>query len=260
MRANHTAVAVIPITVVPAASNRTATVERLPTPCSACGLRGVCLPCGLSAADASSVDGLVYSRRRVRRHETLYRSGTPFKALYAVRSGFLKSYVVTDDGREQVTGFQMPGEIVGLDGIDNETHRLNVEALEDTVVCVIPYARLEQMAGRFPALQRQIHRMMSREIVRDQGVMTLLGTMDAEQRVVAFLLSLSQRFAARGYAAAEFLLRMTREEIGSYLGLKLETVSRVFSRLQQAGLIAVQNKNVQLHDLPALKAVLGRAA
>jgi CRP/FNR family transcriptional regulator, anaerobic regulatory protein len=237
-----------------------APVERLPTPCSGCGLRDVCLPCGLTGADAQSIDELVYSRRRVRRHETLYRAGAPFQSLYAVRGGFFKSFVVTEDGREQVTGFQMPGEIIGLDGIETEAHRLNVVALEDSMICTIPFARLEQMAARLPALQRQIHRMMSREIVRDQGVMTLLGTMDAEQRVVAFLLSLSQRFAARGYAAGEFLLRMTREEIGSYLGLKLETVSRVFSRLQQAGLIGVRNKNVQLRDLPALKSVLSRAA
>jgi CRP/FNR family transcriptional regulator len=237
-----------------------APVGRLPTPCSGCGLRDVCLPCGLSGADAQSIDQLVYSRRRVRRHETLYRAGAPFQSLYAVRSGFFKSFVVTEDGREQVTGFQMPGEIIGLDGIEAEAHRLNVEALEDSMVCIIPFARLEQMAGRLPAFQRQFHRMMSREIVRDQGVMTLLGTMDAEQRVAAFLLSLSQRFAARGFAAAEFLLRMTREEIGSYLGLKLETVSRVFSRLQQSGLIEVQNKSVRLLDLAALKATLGRAA
>jgi CRP/FNR family transcriptional regulator len=260
MRANDTAVVAIPIAAVTTAGRRAAPVERLSTPCSACGLRGVCLPCGLSGTDASSIDQLVYSRRRVRRHETLYRASAPFTSLYAVRSGFLKSYVITDDGREQVTGFQMPGEIVGLDGIDAEAHRLNVVALEDTEVCVIPFARLEQMAGRMPALQHQLHRMMSREIVRDQGVMTLLGTMDAEQRVAAFLLSLSQRFAARGYAKAEFMLRMTREEIGSYLGLKLETVSRIFSRLQHSGLIGVRNKNVRLHDLAALKAVLGRAA
>jgi CRP/FNR family transcriptional regulator len=237
-----------------------AIVARHPTTCSSCNLRGLCLPCGLSGVDAQSVDDLGFSHRRLKRSETLYRAGAPFKSLYAVRSGFFKSYAIAEDGREQITGFQMAGEIIGLDGIETDAHHLNVEALEDSVVCVIPFTRLEQLASRLPGLQRQLHRMMSREIVHDQGVMMLLGSMDAEERVAAFLLNLSQRFAARGYAAAEFLLRMTREEIGSYLGLKLETVSRIFSKLQLAGLIAIEKKSVRLLDVAALKAVLGRAA
>jgi CRP/FNR family transcriptional regulator len=238
----------------------TANVERCPTLCSSCSLRALCLPCGIKGADAKSVDELVFTRRRVHRGESLYRAGMPFKSLYAVRSGFLKSYAMTDDGRQQVMGFQMAGEMVGLDGIENDAHKLNVDAIEDTVVCVIPFSRLEKLASRVPELQRQLHRMMSREIVRDQGVMMLLGTMHAEERVAAFLLNLSQRFAARGYAAAEFLLRMTREEIGSYLGLKLETVSRVFSKLQKARLIDIQNKHVRIRNPLGLKAVLSHPA
>lgn len=233
--------------------------ERLPTLCSTCSLRGLCLPCG-TGMDAGLVDELIYARRRIKRGEVLYRAGTKFDSLYAVRSGFLKSYAIAEDGREQVTGFQMAGELIGLDGIETDKHSLTVRALEDSVVCVIPFAGLEALSMRLPSLQRQFHRMMSREIVRDQGVMMLLGTMHADQRVAAFLLNLSQRFAARGYSGVEFVLRMTREEIGSYLGLKLETVSRVFSKLQQSRLIDVQNKKIHLLKTTALKAMLGQEA
>lgn len=260
MRATATVHMLRRVDVADDAPRATTNVERIPTMCSSCALRGVCLPCGFNEPDTRPLDELVYTRRRVRRRDSLYRAGAAFRALYAVRGGFFKSYVVTEDGRDHVTGFHMPGDIIGLDGIETDTHSLNVEALEDGIVCVIPFERFEEAAVRHPRLQRQLHRLMSREIARDQGMMTLLGTMDAEQRVAAFLLGLSERFAARGYAAAEFILRMTREEIGSYLGLKLETVSRVFSRLQQAQLIDVQNKYVRLLDIAALKAVLARAA
>ncbi|MBI3546635.1 MAG: fumarate/nitrate reduction transcriptional regulator Fnr [Gammaproteobacteria bacterium] len=242
-------------------SNRRAhfgNVERCPTLCSSCNLKEMCLPCGMKSAGSKVLDDLFYNRRTVKRGASLYRAGMPFDSLFTVRSGFFKSYAVTEDGREQVTGFQMAGEIVGLDGIETDSHNVNVEALEDSVVCVIPFAQLEELASRVPSLQHQLHRMMSREIVRDQGVMMLLGSMHAEERVTAFLLNLSQRFSARGYASAEFMLRMTREEIGSYLGLKLETVSRIFSKLQQSGLIGLDKKCVRLLDLAALRAILGR--
>jgi CRP/FNR family transcriptional regulator len=172
-----------------------------------------------------------------------------------VRSGFFKSRVLLEDGRDQVSAFHMAGELLGLDGIGADQHTADVIALEDSEVCVIPYARLEQ-----PGLQRQLQRVMSRELVRDQGVMMLLGTMRAEERLAAFLLNLSQRFSARGFAAHEFHLRMTREEIGSYLGLSLETVSRLFSRFHEDGLVAVQQKHIRIHDLPGLKAVMSRLA
>jgi len=187
----------------------------------------------------------------VKRGETLYRCGEAFESLYAVRSGFLKSSVVLEDGRDQVTGFHMAGEIVGMDGIGTERHAADVIALEDSEVCVIPYARLEEFG-----LERQLHKVMSRELVRDQGVMMLLGTMRAEERLAAFLLNLSQRFVARGYSPNEFHLRMTRDEIGSYLGLSLETVSRLFSRFQADELIAVQQKHIRILDTAGLRAVM----
>jgi CRP/FNR family transcriptional regulator, anaerobic regulatory protein len=229
---------------------------RLPTHCGACNLREVCLPCGLAGpSDAKLLDSLVYTRKRVKRGDTLYRAGHGFEALYAVRSGFLKSRVVLPDGRDQVTSFHMAGEILGTDGIGTDRHTADVIALEDSEVCVIPYAHLEQ-----PQLQRQLHKVMSRELVRDQGVMMLLGTMRAEERLAAFLLNLSQRFTARGYSPSEFHLRMTRDEIGSYLGLSLETVSRLFSRFQDEGLITVQQKHICILDIPGLRTMMTRDA
>lgn len=234
---------------------RSSNVARMQTKCGTCNLREVCLPCGMKGTDSELLDTLVYTRKRLKRGEALYRAGDAFDSIYAVRSGFLKSRVMLEDGRDQVTGFHMAGEVVGMDGIGTETHANDVVALEDTEVCVIPYSRLEE-----PALQRQLHKVMSRELVRDQGVMMLLGTMRAEERLAAFLLSLSQRFLSRGYSSSDFHLRMTREEIGSYLGLSLETVSRLFSRFQEDGLITVQQKHIRIIDIPGLKSVMTREA
>ena len=183
--------------------------------------------------------------------DTLYRAGEAFDSLYAIRCGFFKSRVVLEDGRDQVTGFHMAGEMLGMDGIGADTHTADLIALEDSEVCVIPYGRLEQ-----PDLQRQLHKVMSRELVRDQGVMMLLGTMRAEERVATFLINLSQRFVARGFSASEFHLRMTREEIGSYVGLSLETVSRLFSRFHADKLISVQQRHICILDVEGLRAVI----
>ena len=224
--------------------------------CSSCNLRELCLPVGFSQPELHRLDSLVAVRRSVRHGETLFRRGDPFVAVYAVRSGFFKTRMSSEDGREQVSGFQMAGELLGLDGISTDQHSCDAVALEDSQVCVIPFEQLEQLSREFSDLQRQFHKIMSREIVRDQGVMLLLGTMRAEERLAAFLLNLSQRFVARHFSPSEFHLRMTREEIGSYLGLSLETVSRLFSRFQEDGLIAVQQKHIVIHDIAGLKAVM----
>ena len=230
---------------------RSSSVARVPTRCSTCNLRELCLPYGLNGHDMALLGELEFTRKRVKRGETLFRAGGAFDSLYAVRSGFFKSSVVLEDGRDQVTGFHMAGEIVGMDGIGTERHAADVTALEDSEVCIIPYTRLEE-----PGLQRQLQKVMSRELVRDQGVMMLLGSMRAEERLAAFLLNLSQRFVARGFSPSEFHLRMTRDEIGSYIGLSLETVSRLFSRFQDERLITVQQKHVNILDIAGLKAVM----
>src|SRR5688572_21970977 len=235
---------------------------RMPTPskfevtCSSCNLRELCLPGMLCGEDLARVENVVYARRRVKRGEALFTAGTPFSAVYAIRSGFFKSSVIDGEGREQVTGFFMGGELMGLDGLGAGAYNGTAVALEDSEVCVLPYGLIEEMAREIPALGRRLHAVLAREIVRDQGVMMLLGSMRAEERLATFLINLSKRFVRRGYSASDFHLRMTREELGSYLGLKLETVSRLFSAFQKDGWIDVQQKHVRIVDVAGLQSVL----
>jgi len=224
--------------------------------CASCNLRELCLPAGLCIDDLERVENIVYARRRVKRGEVLFNAGGEFGAVYAIRSGFFKSSVLDREGREQVTGFFMAGELMGLDGLGSGTYNATAVALEDGEVCVLPYALIEKLSREVPALQRHLHTVLAREIVRDHGVMLLLGSMRAEERLATFLLNLSKRFVRRGYSASDFHLRMTREELGSYLGLKLETVSRLFSQFQAGRLIDVQQKHVRILDIAGLERVL----
>ncbi|MFK7858565.1 MAG: fumarate/nitrate reduction transcriptional regulator Fnr [Granulosicoccus sp.] len=221
--------------------------------CANCNLRELCVPGAITSQELEQLDSIVAMRKKVKKGATLFHAGEDFKALYAVRSGFFKSRIAASNGRDQITGFQTPGELMGLDGVATERHGVDAVALEDSEVCIIPYTDLERIARDFPPLQQQLHRVMSREIVREHGVMLLLGSMKAEERVAAFLLNISERYKRLGYSAEEFILRMTRQEIGSYLGLKLETVSRTFSRLQEQGIIEVSGKSVKLVRLDAIK-------
>ena len=230
-------------------------LAELKTVCANCNVREICQPAGLTLQELDQLDALVDVRRNVRRGDTLYRAGEPFAALYAVRSGFFKSRITYEDGRDQVIGFSMAGEILGMDGIGQDTHNCDAVALEDSEICSIPYGRLEELSREISSLQRHFHKIMSREIVRESGVMMLLGVMRAEERIAAFLLNLSQRLNARGYSPVEFHLRMTREEIGSYLGLKLETVSRAFSKFHKEDLIEVDQKFVRIKSIEGLKQV-----
>jgi CRP/FNR family transcriptional regulator len=234
-----------------------ATLSNLRIACSNCSLRELCLPVGMSQEELARLEGLVATRRKLRRGEALFRSGDRFEALYAVRLGFLKSTLMTADGHEQVTGFHMAGELVGLDGISVDAHHCDTVALEDTEVCVIPNQRIDEVSSTMPALQNHLRKVMSREIVREHGVMLLLGSMHAEERLAAFLLNLSQRFETRGYSRSEFVLRMTRAEIGSFLGLKLETVSRALSHFAQQGLIEVNQRHVRLLEPEKLRGIVG---
>ena len=236
------------------------THQALKAACSSCGLRELCLPVGFSESEMQRLDSLVAQRRSVRRGESLFRTGQTFDALYAVRTGFFKTCTSSEDGREHVTGFQMAGELLGLDGIGTDRHTCGAVALEDSTVCVIPYSQLESLSRDFTELQRQFHRIMGREIVRDHGVMMLLGSMRAEERLAAFLLNLAQRLKARGFSSTSLILRMTREEIGTYLGLKLETVSRCFSKFHEDGVLKVHQRHVEIVDEAALQALVSDAA
>jgi CRP/FNR family transcriptional regulator len=230
--------------------------DTLKVACSNCNLRELCMPVGLSETELQRIDDLVAVRRRVKRGATLFSNGEKFTSLYAIRTGFFKTCVVTEDGRDQVTGFQMAGEIIGLDGIVHEHHTCDAIALEDAEVCVMPFHRIEELSREVGALQHHVHKIMSREIVRENGVMLLLGSMRAEERLAAFLLNLVQRLHARGFSQSELVLRMTREEIGSYLGLKLETVSRTFSKFVEEGICDVRQRHVRILNPEALKAIV----
>lgn len=226
--------------------------------CSNCSLRELCMPVGLSDEEMSKIDAVITTRRKIKRKTPLFRNGEKFHALYAIRTGVFKTSVTAEDGRDQVTGFQMAGEIVGLDGIVNDHHTCDAIALEDAEVCVMPFDRIGELSREVGALQHHLHKVMSREIVREHGVMLLLGTMRAEERLAAFLLNLVQRLQARGFSRSEVVLRMTRQEIGSYLGLKLETVSRTFSRFAEEGIIEVHQRHVRIKDVDRLSALLAQ--
>ncbi|MBR7978451.1 fumarate/nitrate reduction transcriptional regulator Fnr [Burkholderia cenocepacia] len=227
---------------------RTDQPKRTSSRCSSCTLRTVCMPREMTPDEFARVDAMICTTRHVKRGETLFRANDTFHSIYAVRTGSFKTVMMHRDGNEQITGFQIVGESLGLDGVHTGRHNGDAIALEDSTVCIIPFGQLEQMCREVRPMQHHVYQMMSGEIVRESALMVLLGTMTAEQRVAAFLLNLSTRFKARGYSAAEFVLRMTRDEIGEYLGMKLETVSRMLSKFQRNGLVAAQGKQIRIVD------------
>lgn len=223
--------------------------------CSSCSLRKVCLPADLSSDELERIDALVCTTRPVRRGETLFRAHDAFHSLYAVRTGSFKTSVMHRDGCEQVTGFHIPGDPLGLDGISSGSQSCEAVALEDSTVCVIPFSQLEAICGESRRMQRHLYHLMSAEIVRESGLMMLLGKMTAEQRLASFLLDLAARFRLRGYSGASFNLKMSRDEIGGFLGIKLETVSRMFSRFQREGFVQTQGRQIQILDAERLAQV-----
>ncbi|RCS59663.1 fumarate/nitrate reduction transcriptional regulator Fnr [Parvibium lacunae] len=233
-----------------------ASLHQIKTHCATCSMHDLCLPVGLSEADISRLDDIIRRRRRIKRGETLYRMGEKFQYLYAIRFGHFKAIQVESSGAEQITGFQMSGELLGLDGIATDIHQCDAIALEDSEVCEVPFVQLEDLFREIPGLQRHFHRMMSREITREQGVMLLLGSMRAEQRLAAFLLNLSGRYAARGYSANRFQLRMTREEIGNYLGLTVESISRLLTKFRQQDWLKVEQRELEIVNHDELKKLI----
>jgi len=224
--------------------------------CAKCNLRETCLSGGVDAEDLERVERIVFARHRIKRGERVFEAGDRFESVYAIRSGFFKTSLADREGREQVTGFFMGGELLGMDGPASGRYQDDAIALEDSDVCVMPYSLIEEVARDVPSLQRSLHAVMAREIARGHGIMMLLGSMCAEERLAAFLINLSRRLLRRGYSGSRFVLRMTRDEIGSYLGLKLETVSRLLSAFQKRGLIEVQQRDVSIADIKGLERVL----
>ncbi|HEX8614313.1 MAG TPA: fumarate/nitrate reduction transcriptional regulator Fnr [Telluria sp.] len=241
-----------PLPFVPAAILN---VAALKASCAGCSMHQLCLPMGLENDDITRLDNIIGKRRRVLRDERLYQMDEPFRNLYAIRFGHFKTYQVNANGEQQITGFQMAGELLGMDAISGDRHHCDAVALEDSEVCEIPFERLEELFGEVPTLLRHFHRIMSQEITREQNVMLLLGNMRAEQRFAVFLVNLSARYAARGYSATSFQLRMSREDIGNYLGLTIESISRLLSRFKKQGWITVDKREMTLVDPAMLKAL-----
>jgi CRP/FNR family transcriptional regulator len=233
-------------------------IQDLKLACTNCSMHELCMPVGLPANLLEKLDELVYVRKRIKAGTTLYHAGSHFHSLFAVRTGFIKMATLHEDGREQITGFYMMGEILGFDGIATEEHMCTTVALEDSEVCAIPFDRLEHAGHELEDIQHHFYRLMSREIVRDHTIMMLLGSMQGEERVAAFLLNLSQRFSERGYSPSDLVLRMKREEIGSYLGMKVETVSRAFTKFRELGLLEVHQKHVRILDMTGLQKLIGQ--
>ena len=225
--------------------------------CKDCSLSGLCLPLSLNKQDMESLDEIVKRGRPLKKGETLFRQGDAFNSVFAIRSGALRTFSVTDAGEEQITGFHLPSELVGLSGMDTETYPVSAQALETTSVCEIPFERLDELSVLLPQLRRQLMRIMSREIRDDQQMMMLLSKKTADERIATFLINLSARFSARGFSANQFRLPMSRNEIGNYLGLAVETVSRVFTRCQASGLLEAEGKEVRILDSIRLCALAG---
>lgn len=225
--------------------------------CKDCSLASLCLPLSLNLEDMDTLDEIVKRGRPMKKGEFLFRQGDAFNSVFAVRSGALKTFSLSDDGDEQITGFHLPSELVGLSGMDNEIYPVSAIALETTSVCEIPFERLDELAEQLPQLRRQLMRIMSREIRDDQQMMLLLSKKTADERIATFLVNLSARFRARGFSANQFRLAMSRNEIGNYLGLAVETVSRVFTRFQQNNLLEAEGKEVHILDPIELCALAG---
>ena len=221
--------------------------------CGNCRLNSICLPLALESDDIQQLDDIIQRSKPLQKSQHLYREGDDFQSVFAVRSGALKAYKTTDDGREQVTGFYFPGEILGMDGISNNAHASSAKALETAAVCEIPFTSLERLSAMMPNLQRHFFQLMSREITEDQQLITLLSKNSADERVASLMLSISTRNSKRKLSATQFRLPMSRVDIGNYLGLTVETVSRVFSRMQKMEILLVDNKEIQILDVDGLK-------
>jgi len=229
------------------------TIGSISSSCADCSMHELCLPAVINNQDLDRLETIMSKRLRVERGESLYRAGDVFTTLYAVKLGHFKTVYSESPATKQIIAFQMSGEILGMEGIGNSRHKCSTIALEDSEVCEIPYARLESLLAELPSLQAHFHRMMSREINREHQVMLLLGSMSADQRVAAFLMNLSRRYETRGLSPSHFVLRMTREDIGNYLGLTIESVSRVFSRFKKNDWIEGSPRDVKLLDRKALE-------
>ncbi len=225
--------------------------------CNTCSLADLCLPVALNPADVDALDHIVERRRPLNKGTSLYQAGRPFGAIYAVRTGSLKTTTLSEDGEEQITAFHLPGELVGLDAISFGTHPSTTVALETTSVCEIPFDQLETLSERIPGLQRQLLRIMSKEIFNEHEMLQALARRTAEQRLAIMLLSMSDRFGRRGLSSKRFRLPMSRHDLSNYLGLAPETTSRLFKRFVEQQWIDANGREIELLDMTTLRQLTG---
>jgi CRP/FNR family transcriptional regulator, anaerobic regulatory protein len=228
--------------------NMASTPSKFVVSCQQCGLNALCLPHSLTDDEMGEVDEAVKRGKPIQRGQNLFETGTAFSSIYAVRSGAIKAYNIDENGEEQVIGFFLPGELLGLDAIDSQQHPSSAKALETSAVCEIPFNQIESLSTTIHNLQSHMYRLLSREIRQDQELQMLLSKKTAEERIGAFLMNLSLRYEQRKLSAVRFRLPMARTDVGNYLGLAVETVSRVFTRLQKNGVLKVEGKEVEILD------------
>lgn len=231
-------------------------VQTIKVSCELCSLAELCLPRGLSEAEVHELDGIVKRGRPINRGKHLYRMNDQDHSLYLVRTGSFKSYLSTDDGDEQVVGFHLPGELVGLDAFETGRHTCSTMAMETSTVCELPGEKLNHVCQSVPGLHSQLQSLIGKEISADHSMLLLLGKKSAEEKLASFLVSLSRRFHERGFSPVEFNLCMSRQDIGNYLGLAVETISRLFAKFQEENLLAVDRRLIKIKDLQSLKSLV----
>ena len=233
------------------------TFDRLKVSCGQCNLNELCFPHGMDQEDMTKLDAVVEQRKPLQKNDFLYREGDESHAIYAVRSGSIKTIVESPNGDEQIVGFHLPGELLGLDGFMDGSHTCTAISLETTSVCVMPMPKLEGLCSTLPGLQSQMRRIMGKEVTEEHQMLLMLGKMSAEEKIATFLLSISRRMVERHWKATEFVLSMPRQDIANYLGLAVETVSRLFAQYQDSGIVKVDRRRISILDLQRLKEIVG---
>lgn len=225
--------------------------------CQHCGFSQLCLPYTLSENELDKLDDIIQRKKPAHKGDFLFEAGKPLHALYAVRTGSFKTFILTEQGEEQITGFHLPGDVIGFDAIGEQQHPSYAQALETAMVCEIPFNNLDHLLDQVPKLRQQLMRLMSQDIHGDQQMMLLLNRKTAEEKLAAFIITLAQRFGERGFSRREFRLTMTRGEIGNYLGLTVETISRLLGRFHKDELIHVDGKLISIANFDALSTIAG---
>ena len=231
--------------------------DQLKVSCASCSLRELCIPQGMTDDELKLIDTVIERKKPVHKNDYLFRAGDTNRSIYAVLSGSVKTLVDNPNGEEQIVGFHLPGELLGMDGFSGDAHTCSAVALETSSVCEFPLESLDEVCHLVPSIQYAMRRIMGREVTKDHAMLLLLGRMSAEEKLASFLISLSKRMAQRHWKPSEFNLTMPRQDIANYLGLAVETVSRLFAHLQDAELIEVDRRRVNICDRERLQAIVG---